>query len=204
MSGFPANCYAHLSHGANYLHTMSRRYKIRDQDKLYFVTFTVIRWLDVFTRNVYKDIFLDSLKYCQRHKGLEVCAYCIMTSHVHMIIGRNQEPGLEGIIRDIKKFTAVKLVEAIRDNPQESRKDLFLWLFEKDGKRNPNNVRFQFWQQHSHPVELATNEMIDQRLSYIHLNPVEAGIVLSPEHYLYSSAINYAGLPEKLIEVILI
>ena len=183
---------------------MSRKYKIRDQDKLYFVTFTVIRWLDVFTRNVYKDIFLDSLKYCQKHKGLEVCAYCIMTSHVHMIIGRNNQPGLDAIIRDIKKFTSVKIIEAIRDNPQESRKELLLWLFEKDGTNNPNNTRFQFWQQHNHPVELATNEMIDQRLDYIHNNPVEAGIVLSPEHYLYSSAINYAGLPEKLIDVILI
>ena len=45
---------------------------------------------------------------------------------------------------------------------------------------------------------------IDQRVDYIHNNPVKAGIVLSPEHYLYSSAINYAGLPEKLIDVILV
>jgi REP element-mobilizing transposase RayT len=183
---------------------MSRKYKIRDQDKLYFVTFTVIRWLDVFTRNIYKDIFLESLKYCQKYKGLEVCAYCIMTSHVHLIIGRNKEPALESIVRDIKKYTAVKIIEAIKNNPGESRRELFLWLFEKAGRNNTNNTRYQFWQQHSHPIELASNEMIDQRLNYIHNNPVEAGIVLSPEHYLYSSAINYANLPEKLIEVILI
>jgi putative transposase len=111
---------------------------------------------------------------------------------------------LDGIIRDIKKFTSVKIIEAIQNNPRESRRELFLWLFEKDGTRNPNNTRFQFWQQYSHPIELATNDMIDQRLDYIHSNPVKAGIVLSPEHYLYSSAINYAGLPEKLIDVILI
>jgi putative transposase len=183
---------------------MSRKYKIRDQDKLYFVTFTVIRWLDVFTRNIYKDIFLESLKYCQKYKGLEVCAYCIMTSHVHLIIGRNKEPALESIVRDIKKYTAVKIIEAIKNNLGESRRELFLWLFEKAGRNNPNNTRYQFWQQHNHPIELATNEMIDHRLNYIHNNPVEAGIVLSPEHYLYSSAINYANLPEKLIDVILI
>jgi putative transposase len=96
------------------------------------------------------------------------------------------------------------LIEAIRDHPEESRKDLFLWLFKREGNHNSNNVHFQFWQQHSHPVELSTTEMIDQRLEYIHRNPVEAGFVLSPEHYLYSSAINYAGLPEKMIQVILI
>jgi putative transposase len=183
---------------------MSRKYKIRNHDNLYFVTFTVIRWLDVFTRNLYKDIFLDSLRYCQKNKGLELYAYCIMTNHVHMIIGRTGKARLDGIIRDIKKFTSVKIIEAIQNNPRESRRELFLWLFEKDGTRNPNNTRFQFWQQYSHPIELATNDMIDQRLDYIHNNPVKAGIVLSPEHYLYSSAINYAGLPEKLIDVIFI
>ncbi len=183
---------------------MSRKYKIRNQDKLYFVTFTVINWLDVFIRKEYRDIFLDSIRYCQQNKGLEVCAYCIMSSHVHMIIGRNGEPSMEGIIRDIKKFTSVKIIEAIRNNPQESRRELLLWLFERAGTRNANNVTYQFWQQHNHPIELSTNEMIDQRLNYIHNNPVEAGIVLSGEDYLYSSAINYAGLPEKLIEVVLI
>lgn len=183
---------------------MSRKYKIRDEDKLYFVTFTVIRWLDVFIRNQYKDIFLDSLKYCQKNKGLELCAYCIMTSHVHMIIGRNHEASLAGIIRDIKKYTSVKIIEAIKDNQYESRRDLFMWLFEREGRRNSNNIQYQFWQQNNHPIELSTNTKIDATLDYIHNNPVKAGIVLSPEHYLYSSAINYAGLPETLIDVILL
>lgn len=182
---------------------MSRKYKIRDREKLYFVTFTVIQWLDVFIRREYKDIFLNSIRYCQQNKGLELYAYCIMSSHVHLIIGRQGEQKLEDIIRDIKKFTSVKIIEAIENNPQESRRELLLWLFERAGRGNSNNTNFQFWQQHNHPIELSTNEMIEQRLQYIHNNPVEAGIVLSPEDYLYSSAINYAGLPEKLIEVIL-
>jgi DNA modification methylase len=121
-----------------------------------------------------------------------------------MIIGRHGDPNLEHIIRDIKKFTSVKIIEAIRNNPQESRKELFLWLFERAGKRNNNNTNFQFWQQNNQPVELRSNEFIDQKLHYIHNNPVEAGIVLSPEEYLYSSAINYANRPEKLLDVILI
>jgi len=121
-----------------------------------------------------------------------------------MIIGRHGEQTLDGIIRDIKKFTSVKIIEDIANNQQESRKGLLLWLFAKAGQKNANNTNYQFWQQHNHPIELNTNEVIDQRLNYIHQNAVEAGIVLSQEHYLYSSAINYAGLPEKLIEVILI
>jgi putative transposase len=183
---------------------MSRKYKIRDQEAVHFVTFTVIQWLDVFIRREYKDIFLESLRYCQKHKGLELYAYCIMSSHVHLIIARHGSSELQGLIRDIKKYTSVQIIEAIKNNKRESRRELLLWLFERAGKYNPNNTRYQFWQQHSHPIELNTNEKLDQRLNYIHYNPVKAGIVLSPEDYLYSSAINYAGLPEKLIDVILI
>jgi REP element-mobilizing transposase RayT len=172
---------------------MSRKYKIRDQSALHFVTFTVIHWLDVFIRREYRDIFLESIRYCQANKGLEVCAYCIMSSHIHMIIGRHGDPNIEHIIRDIKKFTSTKIIEAIRNNPQESRKELFLWLFERAGKRNNNNTIYQFWQQNNQPIELRSNEFIEQKLNYIHNNPVEAGIVLSPEEYLYSSAINYAN-----------
>ncbi|MCB0494244.1 MAG: transposase [Cyclobacteriaceae bacterium] len=183
---------------------MSRKYKIRDQEKLHFVTFTIVQWLDVFIRREYSDIFLDSLRYCQKSKGLEVYAFCIMSSHAHLIIGRNGDNKLEDIIRDIKKYTSVKIIEAIRNNPTESRRDWLLKKFEEAGMNNKHNNRYQFWQQHSHPIELSTNELIEQKLDYVHDNPVNAGIVLSPEHYLYSSAINYAGLPEKLIDVILI
>ena len=77
-------------------------------------------------------------------------------------------------------------------------------MFREAGTSNSNNTRYQFWQQHNHPVELNTNKMIDQRLDYIHNKPVEAGIVTVAENYLYSSAVNYAGLPEILLDVILI
>ncbi|HSF53318.1 MAG TPA: transposase [Algoriphagus sp.] len=163
-----------------------------------------MEWIDLFTRQTYRDIFLNSLKYCQENKGLELCAYCIMSSHVHLILGNNADSKLEDLIRDIKKFTSVKIIEEIKILSTESRKNFLLWHFSKAGNTNTNNTHFQVWQQHSHPIELNTNEKITRCLNYIHQNPVVAGIVLSPEDYLYSSAINYAGLPEQLIEVILI
>jgi len=78
---------------------MSVKYKIRDQTKLYFISFAVVYWLDVFIRNEYKDILIDNLKYCQEKKGLEIYAWCIMTSHVHLIIGTTGEK-MEDILRD--------------------------------------------------------------------------------------------------------
>jgi REP element-mobilizing transposase RayT len=183
---------------------MSRKYKIRDQEAVYFVTFTVVRWLDVFIRREYRDILMESLRYCQKNKGLVLYAYCIMSSHVHLIISRHCSSNLEGIIRDIKKYTSVLIIDAIKANSQESRRKELLSIFEAEGRGNSNNKTYQFWQQHSHPIELDTEEKLYQRMDYIYYNPVEAGIVLSPEYYLYSSAASYAGLKETLIDVILI
>lgn len=183
---------------------MSRKYKVYDQEKLYFVTFTIIEWIDLFSRQVYRDIFLESLDYCKKNKGLDLCAFCFMSSHIHLIIGRNGEERIEDIIRDIKKFTSKKFIETIQDLDDESRKDFLLFHFRKTGNKNTNNSFFQVWQQHNHPIELNSNERIKRCLNYIHENPVKAGIVLKAEDYLFSSAMNYAGLPEKLIDVDLI
>ena len=84
---------------------MSRKYKFRDNDKLYFVSFAIVQWIDLFIRNEYKDVILKSIDYCIKNKGLEVYGWCIMTSHIHLIIGSNKEP-LKDIIRDLKRFTS--------------------------------------------------------------------------------------------------
>lgn len=97
------------------------------------------------------------------------------------------------IIRDLKKHTAKTILRAIAENPQESRRDWMLWLFERAGKRNSNNSQYQFWQQHNHPIELNSNFLLNQKLQYIHQNPVEAGFVHEPKTYPYSSATDYAG-----------
>jgi putative transposase len=170
---------------------MSSKYKFRDQGKLYFVSFAVVYWLDIFIRNEYRDILLNSLETCQSKEGLEIYGWCIMTSHMHMIIGSNGEK-MEDIMRDFKTFTSRSLKEAIKNNPQESRKEWMLWMMEKAGKANSNNKDFQFWQQDNHPIELFDNKIMQQKLDYIHNNPVEAGFVDKAEDYLYSSARDYA------------
>lgn len=171
---------------------MSEKYKIRDQDKLYFVTCSVVEWIDVFTRPIYKDILLDSLRYCQKEKGLEVYGWCIMTNHIHLIIGRGGESKVEQIIRDFKKYTSVQLVRAINSNRQESRKKWILWFFKKLAEKSNKHQKYCFWQEGYHPIELSTNKIMQQKLDYIHLNPAEEGMASEPEHYLYSSARDYS------------
>ena len=171
---------------------MSRKYKFRNPEAIYFVTFTTVNWIDVFTRREYKDILVDSLNYCIKNKGLVVYAWVIMSNHVHLVIER-RSIALEDIMRDLKKHTSRAIIKAIAENPQESRKAWLLWLFEQAGKKNSNNTKYQFWQQHNQPEELTKAFEIEQATDYIHNNPVKAGFVDKAEHYPYSSAVDYSG-----------
>lgn len=101
---------------------MSRNYKFHNKTGAYFVSFAVVDWMDVFTRNLYKDIMLDSLRFCQKNKGMEIFAWCIMTNHVHLIF-RSVAEKPELLLGDLKRFTSNQIVKAIKDNPSESRKD---------------------------------------------------------------------------------
>ena len=170
---------------------MGRKYAIRDQQALHFVTFTVVNWIDVFIRDEYRQIIVDSLNYCSAHKGLNVHAYCIMTSHVHLILSVREEYVLSNVIRDMKTYTATQLRKALQDHPGESRKAWLRWMFERAGKKNRRNVDFQLWQQHNHPIELTTSPMIAQRLDYVHNNPVEARFVNDPTTWIWSSCQAY-------------
>ena len=170
---------------------MGRKYKFRDQTANYFVTFTTVYWIDIFTRRLYKDILVESINYCIENKGLVVYAWVIMSNHIHLIMGSNDEK-LEDILRDLKKHTSKTILKTIEENPQESRKEWILWMCERAAKKNSNNSKYQFWQQHNHPLVLSNIIAFEQKLNYIHDNPVQAGFVDNLVHYPYSSAIDYA------------
>lgn len=164
---------------------------------------TVIRFIDVFTRRVYKDLLIESLQYCVAIKGLRIYGYVMMTNHLHMIIGK--EDGADrfcNVIRDFKKYTSLQLVNTISNNALESRSGWMLRMMSYAGRKNSNNKHFQFWIQNNHPIDLR-GDWIDQKLEYIHQNPVKAGFVLTPEEFYYSSARNYAGLenPMKVVSI---
>jgi len=182
---------------------MSRRYKFHDQDRIYFVSYATVNWIDVFTRNIYKDIVLQSLRYCIAHKGLEVYAWVIMTNHIHLIIGTHGEK-MEDVMRDHKRHTSEELLKAIQNNAQESRREWILQQFKAAGAANSNNTNYQLWQQSNKPIELYSEPVIYKYLDYLHNNPVIAGFVDKCEDWLYSSARDYEGGEGLLKELILI
>lgn len=180
--------------------SMSIKYKFRDPDQLYFITFAVVNWLDIFTRSMYRDIVVESWRHCIQHKGMELYGWCIMTNHIHMIAGSHQEK-MQDIMRDMKKYTASKLFKAISTNRYESRREWLVDIMRKCGAKN--KTTFQLWQPDNHPIELSSMKIAHQKLDYIHNNPVVAGIVQKPEDYLYSSARDYYGM-KGLIDITLL
>jgi len=169
-------------------------YKIRDQKAIHFVTFAVVEWVDVFSRQEYRDIVIRSIAFCQLKKGLKLHGWVIMTNHLHMLISAAETYTLSEILRDFKKFTAAEILNAIEKNNTESRQKWMLEIFRQAGAQNPRNSIYQFWQQDNRPMECISYEFTKQKLDYIHNNPVAAGIVGAAEHYLYSSAGDYAGI----------
>ena len=180
---------------------MSGKYKVGDNQIPHFITFSTVNWIDALTRNEYKDIVVESLKHCIKEKGMVLNAWVIMSNHVHLIFSAKQGYQISNILRDMKKFTSKQIIETIKNNPHESRKEWMVWMFERAGKRNANNEQYQFWQQDNHPVEPGSPEIPRQRLNYLHENPVRAGIVYKAQDYVYSNATNYYTAMKGRIEV---
>jgi len=176
------------------------RYKILDQKGLNYITITVVDWIDLFTRKAIGEIVTTNLAYCRDKKGLKIFGYVIMSNHLHLIVRAAGEQELSSIIRDFKSYTARQIIQFLEEiDSKESRKEWLLNHFRNAAKLHGKNRNYKVWQNGNRPIELYTPSVIRQKLDYIHRNPVVAGLVALPEHYLYSSASNYqkAHLPEQ-------
>jgi len=158
-------------------------------DELYFVTLTVIDWIDVFTRRQYNDFIIENLAWNQQHRKLNIYAYVIMTNHIHLVANVT-DGSLGDVFGHFKTYTSKELFKMIANNSQESRREWMIKAFERAGKYNPLNEHHPpaGGQNGNYPVLLYSPAMIEQKIDYIHENPVRAGFVGSAHEYWYSSA----------------
>ena len=175
---------------------MSQRYKVIDSTVPTFVTITIIDWVDLFIRPTYFKILDDSLNYCIANKELTLQAYVYMSSHIHLIIS-SQENELQDIIRDFKKHTSKQFIKAIKESP-ESRREWLLAKFNYAAKRVKKGVNFKVWKDGFHPVILDTSKKIEQRINYIHYNPVASELVYHERDWKNSS---YSVYEEDNLEI---
>ena len=181
---------------------MSTKYKATTTEDAYFITITTVGWVDIFTRLNQKHIISNALRYCQGNKGLEIYAYVIMSSHIHLLCKATDGIILSDVIRDFKKFTSKKIIQTIIEEP-ESRRDWLLDYFSKACEHLKREQQFKVWQDGYHAEHIYSNSFVKQKINYIHNNPVIEKVVTLPEDYYFSSARNYARLSCEIDVVLL-
>ena len=172
---------------------MRSRYTIGDPEATYFITCTVVEWIPIFTRKPYLDILIDSLQFCRQYKGLKIYAYVILDNHLHLVVAGNR---LKDIIRDFKSYTAKRIISLL----EEERKTWVLNQLQYYKKATKTESLYQIWQEGFHPKEIISEEMLEQKIDYLHNNPVRIGMVEEPEYWVYSSARDFAG-EEGILEL---
>ncbi|WP_116474216.1 REP-associated tyrosine transposase [Zobellella maritima] len=168
------------------------RYRITEAGAPHFLTCTVLHWIPVFTRPATVDIVLGSLRYLQQ-QGLCIYAWVILENDLHLVA---QSDDLGRDLARFKSYTARSLLDYLRQH----RVTMLLEQLAYYKKAHKADRRYQFWQEGSHPELVFSDEMMRQKIEYIHQNPVKRGYVSEPEHWRYSSARHYAGQP-GLLEV---
>ena len=166
-------------------------YKIYSDFFPHFLTFTTVNWLPVFTNPIYAEEIFSALRYLQKHRDLKIFAYVLMEHHLHLVASAD---GLSKVLQSFTSYSARQII----DHMIEQNNQFWLNQLHYFKKRWKTDQIYQLWQEGSHPQQIQDENMMLNKIEYIHNNPVERGYIEKPEHWLYSSARNYAGLEAKL------
>ena len=169
------------------------RYQITQPDQPNFMTITVLHWIAVFTRPETVAILLTSLRQLM-DKGLNVYAYVILENHMYLIA---QSSELDRDMTRFKSFTARQLIKWLTERNAKTVLDQLAFY----KRAHKGDRTYQVWQEGVHPELIQGEEMMRQKVDYIHQNPVKRGYVDKAEHWRYSSARDYLGR-DGLLKVI--
>ncbi len=162
------------------------RYKIYETEYPYFLTCTVIGWVPIFTRAETVDIVLESWRFLEANDRITLFGYVILENHLHWIASADD---LTEQVAEFKSFTARKIIDYL----EEKNVKQILGQLGRLKAKHKTDRSYQLWQEGSHPQMIQCDEMMYQKLEYIHNNPVVRGYVDDPTHWRRSSAKNYAG-----------
>jgi REP element-mobilizing transposase RayT len=163
------------------------RYKISEESNTYFTTMSAMNWLPLFSVGKIAEIILNSLQFMHNNKRIILHAYVIMETHIHTV-STSKEFADE--IRNFKSYTARQIVDYLAINGPVTLLDQLKFY----KKKHKTNQKYQVWQEGYHPKAILSENVLKQKIEYVHYNPVRRGFVDKPEHWRYSSARNYLGV----------
>lgn len=174
---------------------MGSRYKIHDENGIFFVTSTIVNWIPVFVNEAYFSIMINTMKHYQDKNDLIIYAYVFMPNHFHMIISNDD---ISKIMQSAKKYSARKIIENLKIDCN----DAILKAFREFKPEYKTTSIHQVWQESFHPKEIVSYEMLKQKIEYIHNNPVRKSLVEKPEDWEYSSAKDYYTDKKGLLDIV--
>ena len=164
-------------------------------ERYFFVTSTVVRFLEVFKSVHACNILVNNIKFYQSKYKFTILAYVIMPSHFHWIVEVNPDIGtISDIMRDLKRNSSKELTDYLRNEEHYQ----YIFRCEAEGSDRQNK---KFWMSQFDDEVIRNQKMFWDKMNYIHKNPVEAGLVLKPEDYVYSSARNYVNMDNSVLTV---
>ena len=148
----------------------------------HFFTATNLEWKKLFSRDKYKNIIIESMRFLVKNKRVIIYGFVIMENHIHIIWQLQAGKKREDVQRDFLKYTAQQIKKDMRNNHPE---DLINY------KVNAKDRKYQFWERNPLSIEIWSEKILLQKLKYIHENPVRSGLCKYPDDYKYSSALFY-------------
>ena len=153
---------------------------------IFFSTATILKWKPLLQDDTYKNILIQSLQTLTKLKRLMVFGFVIMPNHLHIIWAENDNGNTykESAQAAFFKFTGHQFQKKMkRENGEQLNKFLV----------NSADRKYQFWQRNTLDIEIFSERMFEQKLNYIHNNPLQKKwqLVDDPVKYRYSSASFY-------------
>lgn len=144
-----------------------------------FFTATVYQWNHLLRDDKHKEIIVDSLRFLTHQKRIELHAFVIMSSHIHLIWQTQEGHSPKSVQAAFMKYTAQQLKHSLTKSDPHALAEFKVNKFDRE---------YQIWKREPLSVGLITHELLWQKLGYIHQNSVKAGLCKSAEEYYYSSA----------------
>jgi putative transposase len=173
------------------------QWKIKPEIPLYFITSTTVKWQPVFTEIPLFETIMESWRYCCANKNLHLHGYVVMPNHIHAIVSSNEVNHLSDILRDLNRYTSQRITALL----EELKRDALLAIFHQAAQEENRGNQYKVWQEGFHPIAIESGEFFQQKLEYIHQNPVRKGYVEHAEHWRYSSARNYLLNDHSIIQI---
>ncbi len=145
-----------------------------------FFTATIQEWKHLLKEDKYKLIIIEALKFLVAEKKVTVYGFVIMSNHLHIIWQSKGSNRIQKVQNSFIKHTSKEFKKQLENDNKL-----------KDYEVNAIDRKYNFWQRDSLNIELFTASVFNQKLNYIHYNPVKAGLCNLPEEYYFSSALFY-------------